>query len=203
MTGGERAAFYQLQNCGAEAQQAQGIRDGRAGFSHPGGRLLLCHFIGPHQLLIAKRLFNGIEIRALQVFDERQLHGLLVVGLHDDDRHVRKSGQPGRAPAAFPGDDLIEAGRQLPHRQRLDDAVHPDGFRKGSQLLLIKGLSGLQGIGLYFLQGQRDRAFGRLLRLLVEVSKQGAEALAETFLCCHIVSTPYSSFARISFATAS
>ena len=27
MTGGERAAFYQLQNCGAEAQQAQGIRD--------------------------------------------------------------------------------------------------------------------------------------------------------------------------------
>ena len=37
-----------------------------------------------------------------------------------------QSGHPGGSPAAFAGDDLIKAGRQLADRQRLDDAVEFD-----------------------------------------------------------------------------
>ena len=109
MTGGERPVLHQLQNGRAEAQQAQRVCDRGAGFAHAGRRLLLRHFIGAHELLIAERLFDRVEVRALQVFDERELHRLLVVGLDDDDRHVGKPREPRRAPAALAGDDLIKA----------------------------------------------------------------------------------------------
>ena len=204
MTGGERPVLHQLQNGRAEAQQTQRVCDRRAGFAHAGRRLLLRHFIGAHELLIAERLFDRVEVRALQVFDERELHRLLVIGLDDDDRHVGKPREPRRAPAALAGDDLIKAGRQLADRQRLDDAVHADRLGERSELVRVEGFSGLQGIRLDLLQRQADRALRRRFGLLIDISEQGAKALAETFLRCHSRSSSQSdSFARISCATAS
>ena len=110
----------------------------------------------------------------------------------------------GFAYRALAGDDLIKAGRQLADRQRLDDAVHADGLGERSELVRVEGFSGLQGIGLDLLQRQADRALRRRFGLLIDISEQGAKALAETFLRCHSRSSSQSdSFARISCATAS
>ena len=203
MTGGQGTVLDQLQNGRTEAQQPQRVRNGRAGFAHAGGSLLLRHFIGAHQLLIAEGFFNRVEIRALQIFNQRQLHRLFVVGLNDHDRHIGKPGQPCRTPAAFARDDLIEPGRQPAYRQRLDNAVHPNGIRQGIQLFRVEGFARLKRIRFDFLQRQRYCTLAGRVRLLVIVPNQGAKALAKTLSHCHMRCSSHCSFARISCATAS
>ena len=203
MTGGERPVLHQLQNGRAEAQQAQRVCDRGAGFAHAGRSLLLRHFIGAHQLLIAEGFFNRVEIRALQIFNQRQLHRFFVVGFDHHDRHIGEASQSRGAPTALACDDLIEPGRQPAYRQRLDNAVHPDGIRQGIQLFRVEGFARLKRIRFDFLQRQRYCTLAGRVRLLVIVPNQGAKALAKTLSHCHMRCSSHCSFARISCATAS
>ena len=85
----------------------------------------------------------------------------------------------GGAPAALAGDDLIVAGLQLPHRQRLDDAVLADGVRQIGQRVGVKLLPGLGGAALHLGNGEEKAALD--LRLIGKiVAQQGVQTLAET-----------------------
>src|SRR3979411_1406431 len=86
----------------------------------------------------AARLFDWIEIRALQVFDQTE-HELLVVpgGGAYGGGDCRQPGEPGCPPPSLTGDELVAVG-QLSHEQRLEDAVKPDGIRQLAQRLRFK-----------------------------------------------------------------
>ena len=111
-----------------KAQQTQGVGHGGTGTAHAAGGLLLGQTVALHQRLVALGLLDGVQVLALQVFDQRQLGGELFVGLDDADGNLLQTRQPGGAPAALAGDDLIIAVVDLPDRDGLDQPVLPDGF---------------------------------------------------------------------------
>ena len=150
MARGQRFFLQFFLNGGLQLQQPQGVGDGAAGFADALGGLLLGHVVLLGQGLIPHGLLHGIQVLPLEVLDHGQLGGLPVVGLDDRHRHLLQACQPGSTPAAFAGNDLIVPGGQLPHGQRLDDAVFPDGIRQLGQRLLVKVLPGLGGIALHF-----------------------------------------------------
>ena len=149
-------------------------------------------------MLIASGLFDRREVGALQVFNERQLHRLFVVGLDDDDGHLAEPRHARSAPSSFACDDLIVAGVQKPDGQRLNDAVLPDGVRQRSQLFLVEALARLEPVRLDFLKREQKRALlgAGLHRTLTE---QRAKSLPETFICGHVQAP----FVRISCVSAS
>src|ERR1700687_571017 len=95
----------------------------------------------------ASRLFDWIEIGALQVFDEAEDQLVVVPGVAaHDGRYRGQAREPGRAPSPLTCDQLVAVG-QLAHEQRLKDAVKPDRFGqltewfglKSSAHLLMRG----------------------------------------------------------------
>ena len=143
VAGGELFLLHQLQEVLREGQQPQGIGDGRPGFSHPIRHLFLCEAVFLHQHLIAPGLFGRVQVLSLEVLDQAQLHHFAVIRLNDDCRHLRQAGQLGGPPASLTGDDLVVAGGQTAHCQRLDDTVDPDRLCQIGQGILVKALPGL------------------------------------------------------------
>src|ERR1700730_1197188 len=78
--------------------------------------------------LVAGRFLEWIEVGSLDVFDDRELERLPVVGLEDDNRHLMQSGALRRPPAAFTGDNFVSARdrRQRAREKRLIDAFFLD-----------------------------------------------------------------------------
>ena len=107
MSAGEPPVLHHGPHGGTQLQQAHGVGYGGPGLAHPLGRLLLGHVVLLHQRLVALSLLHGVQILPLEVLDHGQLHGLAVVGLDDDGRHLRQTRHPGGPPAPFAGDDLI------------------------------------------------------------------------------------------------
>ena len=186
MAGGELFLLHQLQEVLREGQQPQGIGDGRPGFSHPIRHLFLCEAVFLHQHLIAPGLFGRVQVLSLEVLDQAQLHHFAVIRLNDDCRHLRQAGQLGGPPASLTGDDLVVAGGQTAHCQRLDDTVDPDRLCQIGQGILVKALPGLIQAGLYLGNGEGDGALS--LRLQVRVAQQGVQPPAQAQLfgsLCH------------------
>ena len=169
----------------AEVQQAQGIRHRRAGLADALRCFLLRHAVLTHEHLIALRFLDRVQILALEVFNHRQLHRLAVVGFDDDSRHLAQPRHPRRAPAAFARDDLIVAGLELAHRQRLNDAVLADGVSQIGQRLRVKLLARLGRAALHLRDGEVEAALF-LLRLNHIVAEQGGEPFSKALACiCH------------------
>ena len=132
MTGGEPSLLQQEMNGVGQGQEPQNGHGG-AGLAHPLGGLLLCESVFLNEGLITGRLFNGVQVFPLEVFNETQLHDGTVVGLDDDRRNLVEAGQLGSPPAAFAGDDLVIAGGQTADGEGLDDPVDADGIRQIGQ----------------------------------------------------------------------
>ena len=156
MSGGKPSVLHHGPHRLGQPQQAQGVGHGGAGLSHPLRALVLGHAVLFRQHSVALGFFDRVQILSLEVFDHGQLHGLAVVGLDDHHRNLCQPGHPRRPPPPFTGDDLIVAGLQLPHGQRLDDAVYPDGVRQVTEGLRLKALSGLGGAALHLADGQQQ-----------------------------------------------
>ena len=92
------------------------------------------------------RLFDRIEILALEVLDERELEDVLVGRLADDDRRIGDLAALRGAPAAFAGDDLEFVGPP-PDDERLDDAVDFDRIDQLLQVLVAENGARLEGRG--------------------------------------------------------
>ena len=111
---------------GASFKQAQGVGDDDAALADLGGGLLLSQVELPDQLGVAPGFLDGVEVFALEVFDEGQFQDGAIIGLADDDGDLGQAEHLGGAPAAFAGDQLemivLEADDE-----RLHDALFLDG----------------------------------------------------------------------------
>ena len=151
---GQKTAFQQLQRVLGQVHQAQAVGHGAAAFAQLCGRLLLRQAAAVHQLADARGLLHRVQVLALQVFDQCQLHRLLVGHLAHHHGHLRKARQPGGAPAALARDDGIAAGGPGPHRDGLQKAVLGDAGGQLGQGLVVKGFAGLAGVRLDLAQRQ-------------------------------------------------
>ena len=192
MSAGQLALLHQRPHLFRQVQQPQCIGHGAAGLAHPLGGFLLRQTVLLHQRAVALGFLHGVQILTLEVFDHGQLHGLAVVGLDDHHRHLCQPGHPRRPPPPFTGDDLIVAGLQLPHGQRLDDAVYPDGVRQVTEGLRLKALSGLGGAALHLADGQQQGGGALVLGGDDVIAQQCAQSLAQTF-CVRHTASPFSS----------
>ena len=61
------------------------------------------------EIVITRRLLDGVEIGTLHVFDQGDLEHLLVAQLTDDHRDLCMPARLRRAPAPLAGDDLVAA----------------------------------------------------------------------------------------------
>ena len=75
--------------------------------------------------LIRLRLFDRVEVLALDILDQRNFERLRIVEVADDDGHLMQPGPLRRAPAAFTRDDLIIVTVR-PDDDRLDQSARGD-----------------------------------------------------------------------------
>ena len=106
------------------------------------GHLLLGHVELAGEPLEGAGLLHGVEVGALQIFDDGDLHRLLVRDLAQDGGDGGLAGQLRGAPAALAGDELEAAVGQRPHQDRLHDSVGGDGGSQLGQLLFVQLRSG-------------------------------------------------------------
>ena len=100
------------------------------------------------ELVIRHRLFDRVEVLALDVLDERDLQRV-ALGHHlfDDDRDGGQAGLLRGAEAALAGDELVlVAGAR--DDERLDDAVLADAARQLFDRRFVERLARLEGIRL-------------------------------------------------------
>ena len=92
---------------------------------------------------IRLRFLDGIEIRALQIFDQRNFEDFQVGGDASNHRHLSEPRFLRRPPAAFPGDQFVPAA-DIPNNQRLDDSMLANRFDQFVQGVTRKIFSRLQ-----------------------------------------------------------
>ena len=80
-----------------------------------------------HQALKGARLFDGVEVFALNIFDERDLQRGLVGDFTNDGRYAAQAGPLRGAPAPFAGQKL-KARADAPQDERLNDAADLNGL---------------------------------------------------------------------------
>jgi hypothetical protein len=127
-------------------EQPQRIGHRRAALADLGRDVLLRELELFRELRVAVRLLDGVQIFALQIFDERQLQHRAVVGLAGDDGNFRQIQKLRRAPAAFAGDQFKKTAA-LAHDERLHDALFADGIGQFAQRLVGKSLRGWSAEG--------------------------------------------------------
>ena len=112
-----------------ERKQADGIGDGGAVLPRSGSHFVLREVKFFHQAVECARLLDGIQILALNVFDERELERLLVAYFSQDNRHAQKLRALRSAPSALSRDELVSRA-DLSHNERLDDSARANGLRQ-------------------------------------------------------------------------
>ena len=127
-------------------QQPQRIGHDRAALADFRGDVLLRELELLRQLRIAVRLLDGVQVFALEIFDERQFQHRAVIGLAGDDGNFRQIQKLRRAPAAFAGDQFKKTAA-FAHDERLDDALFADRIREFLQRLVGKILARLERAG--------------------------------------------------------
>lgn len=114
---------------GGQFEEPEGVGDGGAAFANLLRGFVLSEIKLLDKLLQSGCFFDGIQVFALEVFDERQFHHFAVVRFANDGGDSFEACQLRGAPTAFAGDDL-EFAAAGPNNQGLDDSLGLDGFRK-------------------------------------------------------------------------
>ena len=109
------------------------------------GQRVLGMAVIARQPLIRLRLFDRVEILALDILDQRDLERFGIVELADDDRDFVKPCPLRCAPPSFAGDDLITVLIR-PHHDRLDQSPGGDRSRQFVQQRLVEMAARLFGM---------------------------------------------------------
>src|SRR5439155_20050569 len=134
-------------------------------------------FVG--QALVRSRFVDGIEILALDIFDERQLEDLPIRVdwyVAHNDRHLEQARALRGAPSALARDDSIEIANPL-HQNRLNDAVLLDGPCELVELCIIHPGARLLLVGREQIDVNFNRAMARRLR---RVRNERAQSFSES-----------------------
>ena len=112
-----------------------------------------------NQLAIAFGFFDGAQVSALDVFDQRQFVSFAIAHLTDNGRHHMELGHLRGPPAAFTGDQLVSVAGALlrAHQDRLHQPLGADGVGKLGQSGLVEPAPRLPGTRI----DPFDRQFGQ------------------------------------------
>src|SRR6185436_15975690 len=122
LSDGKAAIAEESLEIGRQAQESERVGDDDATFADLQRHVLLAELKFLDELGIALCFLEGIEVFALEIFDQGEFEDGAVIGVADDDGHVLQAGLLSSAPAAFAGDDLEAVGAR-PDDERLDDAL--------------------------------------------------------------------------------
>ena len=113
-----------------QGQQAQKVGDVGPALAQSLGQPVLRVIEPVHQLPVAHRLLDRVQIGALDVLDDRDFQNLGIVEVAHQNRNFVQLRHLGRAPAAFAGNDLEHLGPSgiRAHDQRLDDSLLGNGI---------------------------------------------------------------------------
>ena len=106
----------------------------------------LGHRASFHQPTISVRLFYRVQIRALDVLDQRKLESLVVINLFYANGNLLKASSLRGLPTALTGDDLISAIGYLSYKDRLKQTIFLNRSSEFFYFLLFKLGSRLIGI---------------------------------------------------------
>ncbi len=148
---------------GGKLEQAQEVGHRDTVFAGALRHLLLGHLELAGEALEGAGLFHGIEVGALQVLDDGDLHRLLIGDLAQDGRNGGFARQLGGSPAALPGNELEAAVVLGPDQDGLHHPVGGDGGGKLLQLLVIDVGAGLERVAIDLVDGDLARFAAGLL----------------------------------------
>ena len=134
-----------------QLQQTKAVRDRRSVLADLDGDVFLSEPELVGEPLIRQGLFDGVEIFALDILDERHLEPALRVrgsDVLDDDGDFLEVGAFGGAPAPLSGDDLVAAGFDAAHDDRLNHPVRTNGARELLETRLVERSARLIVVGL-------------------------------------------------------
>ena len=123
MARGQPAVLHRLAHALVQREQAHGVGDGGARLADRRGGVLLRHVIGLNERFVTLGLFDGVQVLALKVFHQRQLHGLLIRNIPHDDGCLGQARHPAGTPTALTGHDEIAVHPVGPHRDGLQQTV--------------------------------------------------------------------------------
>ena len=142
-----------------ELKQAQGVGDLGARAADPGGQLIMGTTEVVQQLLVGRRLFQGIELTAVQVLQKGVTKQVVVVGVLDDGGDKGQSGRLSGSQTTLTHDQLIQRllhpvraltcgslqllGRDGPHHHRLKHANLADRVDKLGHVVLVEDMARL------------------------------------------------------------
>ena len=135
-----------------QLEQANRVRDLGARATDAVRELLLCDAEVGEQLLVGRRLFERIQLRAVQVLKQRVAQHVLVCGRAHDRGNVFEAGAAARAEAALAHDELVarlaRGGRRLDlaHDDRLKYAELANRVRQLFERLFVELSAGLHAV---------------------------------------------------------
>ena len=165
-----------------QLQQAQGVGDVAAALADGLGHCLLGVAEALDQRVVARRLFDRVEVGALDVLDDGDLEHLVVVELaHDTGTSCRPAlcaARQRRSPATI---SYRRARRARPHQDRLQHALLADRFGRAPPARpRAKSRRGCPGCGGAARSGPARRRRGSVgLRRLADRTRAAALGLAE------------------------
>jgi hypothetical protein len=112
---------------------------------------------------VGPRLFDGIQVFALEVFNQREFEHLSVARLADDGGGLRDPKFTRGAPPSLSRNDLVLVVDPA-NDERLDDAALANAFDKLLQVLASKFLPWLKRAGRYLVKRQRLNALAEFLK---------------------------------------
>ncbi|MNT30437.1 hypothetical protein D3C72_1662310 [compost metagenome] len=171
-----------------QIHQAQQVGHSAARASQRSGRLLMRKTEVGDQAVNALRFFQGIEVFALDVLDQRHGRGGQVVHIAHQHRHFRQAGQLRSAETAFAGDDFIfdkSAQGVLSDRAHQDRLHQPLRLDRGGQLIqgpLVHARARLVFARLHLRHGQVRRLIRvRTGEVATTAAQQGVESATQSF----------------------
>lgn len=122
--------FNKLANRLIETQQTQSVADRYAVFTCALRCFFLCQMKFLDQPVERGGLLDGIQILALQIFDECDLDGFLIRDVMHDRRDAVQAGKLRCAPTAFAGKEFVTLRPFPAHDDGLNDASLANGIRE-------------------------------------------------------------------------
>ena len=143
-----------------ELQQPQRVGDLRPRAADALGELLVGAAEVLEQLAVGGRLLERVELRAVEVLQQRVAEHVVVVGLAHDRGDRVATGLLGGAPATLAHDQLVRVLAGAAYDDRLQEADLLDGVHQLGERLLLEDLPRLAGVR----TDLRDRAAPRSRR---------------------------------------
>jgi hypothetical protein len=160
MAKAELVGYNELQDLLRKFEETEEVGDRGAVFAGALRHLFLGESEFAGEALVGVGLLDGIEILALEVLDDRDLHCLLVRDLADDGRDRGLACLLGSAPSALTGDELVASG-DLAYGDWLHDAGNLDGLSEFVESGFVEVSPSLVGIAVNEFDGDLAHAVTR------------------------------------------